>query len=128
MKLLLDTHALLWWVLDSKDLSKKARRVLSDVNNDVYVSAATAWELATKFRLGKLPEADPFIHSFSDTLQRLGFLELPISVEHAERAGLLRINHKDPFDRMLIAQAQAEGLVLVSNEELFDTYHIQRLW
>lgn len=128
MKLLLDTHALLWWVLDSKDLSRKVRRALTDVNNDVFVSAATAWEVATKFRLGKLPEADPFIHSFSDTLQRLGFLELPISVEHAERAGLLRIDHKDPFDRMLITQAQAEGLVLVSNEDLFDSYHVQRLW
>ncbi len=128
MKLLLDTHALLWWVLDSKDLSRKARRALTDVNNDVFVSAATAWEVATKFRLGKLPKADPFIHSFSDTLQRLGFLELPISVEHAERAGLLRIDHKDPFDRMLITQAQAEGLVLVSNEDLFDSYHVQRLW
>lgn len=128
MKLLLDTHALLWWVLDSKDLSRKARRALTDVNNDVFVSAATAWEVATKFRLGKLPEADSFVHSFSDTLQRLGFLELPISVEHAERAGLLRIDHKDPFDRMLITQAQAEGLVLVSNEDLFDSYHVQRLW
>lgn len=128
MKLLLDTHALLWWVLDSKDLSKKARRALTDVNNDVFVSATTAWEVATKFRLGKLPEADPFIHSFGGTLQRLGFMELPISVEHAERAGLLRIDHKDPFDRMLITQAQAEGLVLVSNEDLFDSYHVQRLW
>lgn len=128
MKLLLDTHALLWWVLDSKELSRKARRALSDVNNDVYVSAATAWEVATKFRIGKLPDADQLAHSFSDTLQRLGFLELPISIEHAERAGLMRIKHKDPFDRMLIAQSQAEGLVLVSNEEVFDTFNVQRLW
>ncbi len=128
MKLLLDTHALLWWALDSKELSRKARRALSDVNNDVYVSAVTAWEVATKFRIGKLPDADQLAHSFSDTLQRLGFLELPISIEHAERAGLMRIEHKDPFDRMLIAQSQAEGLVLVSNEEVFDAFNVQRLW
>ena len=128
MKLLLDTHAFLWWALDSKELSRKARRALSDVNNDVYVSAATAWEVATKFRIGKLPDADQLAHSLSETLQRLGFLELPISIEHAERAGLMRIEHRDPFDRMLIAQSQAEGLVLVSNEEVFDTFNVQRLW
>jgi PIN domain nuclease of toxin-antitoxin system len=128
MKLLLDTHALLWWALDSAELGKKARRALSDVNNEVYVSAATAWELATKFRIGKLPEADAFVHSFSGTIERMGFLELPTSVEHAERAGLMKIEHKDPFDRMLIAQAQAEGLVLVSNEALFDTFQVHRIW
>jgi PIN domain nuclease of toxin-antitoxin system len=128
MKLLLDSHALLWWALDSEELSRKARRALSDVNNDVYVSAATAWEIATKFRIGRLPDADQLAHSFSDTLQRLGFLELPISIEHAERAGLMRIEHKDPFDRMLIAQSQAEGLVLVSNEGLFDAFNVHRLW
>lgn len=128
MQLLLDTHALLWWALDSKSLSKKARRALNDLNNDVYVSAASAWEIATKFRIGRLPDAESFIHSFSDTLQRLGFLELPISVEHAKRAGLMLIEHKDPFDRMLIAQAQAEGFVLVSNEALFDACNIHRLW
>jgi PIN domain nuclease of toxin-antitoxin system len=128
MQLLLDTHALLWWALDSENLSKKARHALNDLNNDVYISAASAWEIATKFRIGKLPEAESFIHSFSDTLQRLGFLELPISAEHAKRAGLMLIEHKDPFDRMFIAQAQAEGFVLVSNEALFDTYNIHRLW
>jgi PIN domain nuclease of toxin-antitoxin system len=128
MQLLLDTHALLWWALDSENLSKKARRALNDLNNDVYVSAASAWEIATKFRIGKLPDAESFVHSFSDTLQRLGFLELPISVDHAKRAGLMFIEHKDPFDRMLIAQAQAGGFVLVSNEALFDAYNIHRLW
>jgi PIN domain nuclease of toxin-antitoxin system len=128
VQLLLDTHALLWWALDSADLSKKARRALNDLNNDIYVSAASAWEIATKYRIGKLPEAESFVHSFSETLQRLGFLELAISVEHAKRAGLMLAEHKDPFDRMLIAQAQAEGFVLVSNEALFDAYNVHRLW
>jgi PIN domain nuclease of toxin-antitoxin system len=128
MQLLLDTHALLWWVLDSDDLSKKARKAIGDFNNEVFVSAATSWEIATKFRIGRLPEAEAFVHSLRDNLRKLGFSELPISVEHAQRAGLLAGDHKDPFDRMLIAQAQAEGLLLISNEKLFDSYHIHRLW
>jgi PIN domain nuclease of toxin-antitoxin system len=128
VKLLLDTHALLWWILDSKDLSRKARRALTSFDNEVYVSAATAWEIATKSRLGKLPAADPFAHSISESLNKLGFEELAISVDHAQRAGLLPGHHRDPFDRLLIAQAQAENLVLISNEKLFDDYHVQRLW
>jgi PIN domain nuclease of toxin-antitoxin system len=128
MRLLLDTHALLWWVLDAEGLSKKARSALKDFNNEVYVSAATAWEIAIKFRIGRLPEAESFVHSFGDNLRKLGFAELPISVEHAQRAGLLPGEHKDPFDRMLIAQAQTEGFQLISNETLFDAYHVHRLW
>jgi len=128
MQLLLDTHALLWWALDSKELSRKARKAIGDYENDVFVSAATAWEIAIKFRSGRLPEAEPFVHSFRSNLKKMGFSELHISVEHAQRAGLLPGEHKDPFDRMLIAQTQAEGLLLVSNEELFDTFHIHRLW
>jgi PIN domain nuclease of toxin-antitoxin system len=128
MQLLLDTHALLWWVLDAKDLSRKARRIIADYDNQVFVSAATAWEIAIKFRIGRLPQAEAFVHSLRGNLARLGFSELPISVDHAQRAGLLPSDHKDPFDRMLIAQAQAEGLVLVSNENLFDAYHVHRIW
>ena len=128
MRLLLDAHALLWWMLDLKDLSGKARKAIGDFNNDVFVSAATTWEIATKFRIGRLPEAGPLVHSFRDNLRTLGFLELSISVEHAQRAGLLPGGHKDPFDRMLIAQAQTEGLLLVSKKELFDSYHVHRLW
>ena len=128
MNLLLDTHALLWWILDTNDLSRKARAAIRSFHNEVYVSAATAWEIATKSRLGKLAAADPFVHSIGDSLRKLGFEELPISVDHAQRAGLLPGHHRDPFDRLLIAQAQAENLVLVSNERLFDEYRIQRLW
>lgn len=128
MRLLLDTHALLWWILDSKDLSRKARSALTLLGNEVYVSAATAWEIATKSRLGKLPAADPFVHSIGDSLHKLGFQELAISVDHTQRAGLLPGNHRDPFDRLLIAQAMAENLILISNEMVFDEYHVQRLW
>lgn len=128
MQLLLDTHALLWWVLDHNDLSRQARKAIGDFNNEIFVSAATVWEIAIKFRLGRLPEAEVFVHSFHSNLRKLGFSELPISVEHAQRAGLLPGKHKDPFDRMLIAQAQAEGMLLISNEELFDAYHVHRIW
>lgn len=128
MKLLLDTRTLLWWVLDTKDLSRKARNAISSFHNQIYVSAATAWEIATKSRIGKLPAADPFVHTISDSLNKLGFDELAISVDHAQRAGLLPGDHRDPFDRLLIVQAQAENLVLVSNEKIFDDYNVQRLW
>jgi PIN domain nuclease of toxin-antitoxin system len=128
VKLLLDTHTLLWWILDSKDLSRKARNAITSFRNEIFVSAASAWEIATKSRIGKLPAADPFVHSIGESLEKLGFHELPISIGHAQRAGLLPGQHRDPFDRLLIAQAQAENMVLVSNEEVFDDYHVQRLW
>jgi PIN domain nuclease of toxin-antitoxin system len=94
----------------------------------VYVSAVTAWEIAIKYRLGKFPQAGSFATRIGPALDELGFLELPITIDHAQRAGLLPGGHKDPFDRLLIAQAQAENLVLISNERLFDGYGIRRLW
>lgn len=128
MRFLLDTHALIWWVLDSDSLSKGARRAISEIGNEIYVSAATAWEIGTKFRLGKLPQAGSFVNRFGESLLDLGFLDLPITIDHAQRAGLLPGSHKDPFDRLLIAQAQAENLIFISNEQLFDGYGIRRLW
>ena len=128
MRVLLDTHALLWWVQDDPQLSRKARTVLASLTTEVYVSAASAWEIATKVRIGKLAGATAFAADFPERLRQLGFRELPITVEHGQRAGLLPGAHKDPFDRMLIAQAQAENMCIVSNESIFDKYHVQRLW
>jgi PIN domain nuclease of toxin-antitoxin system len=128
VRFLLDTHALIWWVLDSESLGKHARKALSELGNEIFVSPATVWEIATKFRLGKLPQAGPFVNRFDESLVELGFLDLPITIDHAQRAGLLPGNHKDPFDRLLISQAQAENLVLISNEQVFDNYGIRRLW
>ena len=128
MRLLLDTHALLWAVSGDAALSRKAAAAIADLENEIYVSAASVWEIATKFRNGKLPNADPFVHAMAESLQRLGFRGLPISLEHAGRAGLLPGEHRDPFDRMLVAQAQAEDLVLVSNERVFDEWKVRRLW
>jgi PIN domain nuclease of toxin-antitoxin system len=128
MHVLLDTHALLWWLSDDPALAKDARRAIADTNNVVLVSAASAWEIATKVRLGKLPTALDLAADFTSYLDREGFQILTISGEHAIRAGLLPGSHKDPFDRMLIAQAQAENMPIVSNEALFDTYGVRRLW
>jgi PIN domain nuclease of toxin-antitoxin system len=129
VRLLLDTHALLWWVTDSENLSTKARQAIGDRANEVLISAASVLEIAIKYRLGRLPNAEAFVYGIEHLVRTLGFFELPISLSHAKRAGLLPIeNHKDPFDRMLIAQALAEDLQLVSNEAVFDSYFVHRLW
>jgi PIN domain nuclease of toxin-antitoxin system len=125
---LLDTHALLWWLSDDPALTKHARKIIAETRNVVFVSAASAWEVATKVRLGKLPSAADLAGDFTGHLEREGFQILAISAEHAIRAGLLPGRHKDPFDRMLIAQAQAENMPVVSNEAVFDTYGLRRLW
>ncbi|MBV9337027.1 MAG: type II toxin-antitoxin system VapC family toxin [Solirubrobacterales bacterium] len=127
LKLLLDTHALIWWAIDDPNLSRRVRALLGRPGHTVYVSAASAWEIATKARLGKLqwPEEAGSVESY---IRLQGFDALPISVEHAERAGNLAIAHRDPFDRMLIAQATTQSLVLASNEALFDGFGVRRLW
>jgi PIN domain nuclease of toxin-antitoxin system len=127
LRVLLDTHTLLWWVANDPSLSSAADRVLQDEANEVFVSAVSAWEVTTKARLGKLI-AGPLAHNFTAEVRRQGFLPLPITLEHGERAGSLPGHHRDPFDRMLIAQAQAEHLVLVSNDAVLDRYGVQRLW
>ena len=128
MRLLLDTHALLWWLAGDEALSRRAREAISDENNPVVVSAASAMEVATKFRIGKLPDAALLVQDFEAIVAEQGFDELAISVHHARLAGEMNIPHKDPFDRLLIAQAQAEDMMMVSNEALFDSFAVKRLW
>lgn len=128
MRILLDTHTLLWWVYTNPRLSRVARAAIDDDANDVFVSAASAWEIATKYRIGKLSDARLVAEDMPGTLADEGFGELAISVRHAQRAGDLVGHHNDPFDRMLIAQAMIENMVLVSNERTFDTYGVKRLW
>ena len=128
MKLLLDTHALIWWLAGDAALSLRARDTIADEANIVLISAASAMEISTKYRLGKLAKAALLAQDFEAIVAAQGFSELPISVRHARLAGQMNIAHKDPFDRLLIAQAQADGLVLVSNEALFDSFAVQRLW
>ncbi len=128
MRLLLDTHALLWWLAGDPRLPASARDVIADTSNDIHVSAASAWEVTTKHRLGKLATAGPLAVDFAREIYRQGFTALPISLEHAQVAGALSGVHRDPFDRMLIAQAREEKMALVSNEELFDAFDVVRVW
>ena len=128
MRLLIDTHALLWWLTDDPALPASARKHIARAGNTVLVSSASAWEIATKFRLGKLPDASDLLTDFAGYLARERFEGLAISTDHAVRAGLLPGPHKDPFDRMLIAQAQAESLPILSNDAAFDVYGVRRLW
>lgn len=125
MNLLLDTHALLWWA-EGEGLSPKGNKAIKGAAV-VYVSAASAWEIATKVRIGKLPWRQA-LGTVAAYILSQDFRQLPISFDHAERAGQLAIANRDPFDRMLIAQALAEDLTLVSNEVAFDATGVRRLW
>jgi PIN domain nuclease of toxin-antitoxin system len=128
VRLLLDTHAFLWWLEGNRRLSQKARQSMEDPETAVFVSAASAWEIATKFRLGKLPGAAAIANDIAAAVASQAFTPLVITLVHAQRAGALRSEHRDPFDRMLIAQAQIEDLFLVTNEKLFDSFDVQRFW
>jgi PIN domain nuclease of toxin-antitoxin system len=128
MRLLLDTHALLWWANDNPQLSSVARAHIQHGNNHVLVSSASVWEIAVKFKNGRLPSAQGFVTEISEYLRLQNFEALPITVEHALRAGLLSGPHRDPFDRMLIAQALQENLALISNDQALDGYGAQRVW
>ncbi len=128
MRLLLDTHAFLWWLAGDEALSSAARAAIADDANGVFVSAASAWEIATNYRIGKLPGVAAVVADLDGAIADQGFVALPIGVRHGQAAGALPGPHRDPFDRMLIAQAMLENLVLVSNEQPFDAYGVARLW
>ena len=122
-RLLLDTHAFLWWLADAPQLGELARKAIGDDRNDVFVSAATGWELAIKRAAGKLQAPDNLDVMVEDS----GFSHLPITFFHGEQAGALPMHHRDPFDRMLIAQAQAEGLVIVTKDPYIPRYGVRTL-
>ena len=128
MHILLDTHALIWWMSGSESLTRAAREAILDKRNTVVVSAVSAWEMATKVRLGRLPLDADIMRDFSAYLVQSNFRELSVTAEHGVRAGFLPEPLRDPFDRMLIAQAQAESLAIVSNEAIFDRYGVKRIW
>lgn len=128
MRALLDTHTLIWWISADPSLTQTACGIITDTDNTLVVSAASAWELAIKYRLGKLRKAADLVSDFSGRIAREGFDLLPISAEHGIRAGLLPGLHKDPFDRMLIAQSQSENIPIISNDAVFETYGVRRLW
>jgi len=127
MEVLLDSPALLWWFNEPQRLSKRANSILTNTDNTVLVSAAVAWELSIKVSLGKL-DALALLPGLTQRLQKEGFTELMISVAQAVRAGLLPLHHRDPFDRLLVAQAQDLGIPIVSADELLDRYDVKRVW
>ena len=122
-RLLLDTHVLLWWLSDDSQLGEASRQAISNPRNQVYVSAASTWEISIKKSTGKLSAPE----DMDAIVENEGFDKLPISLFHGEQAGLLPEHHKDPFDRMLIAQAQSEGLVIVTADEKIVQYNIRTM-
>ncbi|MEN9315135.1 MAG: hypothetical protein RIS35_1528 [Pseudomonadota bacterium] len=128
MRLLLDTHALLWWQTDDARLSAHARAAIADEANEVFVSAASAWEIATKVRIGKLDGIPQAAQRFDELLRADGFQPLPIDHRHALRAGCYPQEHRDPFDRMLAAQSELESLTLVTVDPAFGAFGTRTLW
>ncbi len=128
MRILLDTHVLLWWLDGDERLVASARALIQDEANAVFVSAASAWEISTKVRIGKLPGAVAVATDLPAVLARQGFGTLDFTVAHALRAGALPGAHRDPFDRMLAAQSQAEDLPLMSGDAALDAFGVVRLW
>jgi PIN domain nuclease of toxin-antitoxin system len=123
MRLLLDTAVLLWWLHDDSRLGHRARAAIADPGNEVFVSAASAWEISLKRASGKLKSAFDVV----EILQRNSFIELPIEVQHAVAAAELPRHHNDPFDRMLVAQAQIEDLTLVADDAEIAKYDVELL-
>ena len=118
---MLDTHALLWWLSGVESLGLVARGSIAEVENEVFVSAASLWEISIKRQLGKLKAPE----DMEDVVSKSGFYALPFALFHAQQAGGLPIHHRDPFDRMLIAQAQAEGLSTVTVDRAFSDYGVR---
>ncbi len=127
-RLLLDTHALLWWWSDEALLPPRVRETLSDADTAAFVSAASAWEIATKVRLGRLTPHRDVVPRFGELAMAADLRHLPLTHRHGLRAGSYPNEHRDPFDRMLAAQAELESLTLVTRDEAFKDFPVQVLW
>ncbi len=126
--LLLDTHTFLWWASDAVELSITARKAISDTGNECFLSSASCWEMAIKSSLGKLRLSKSVERFVSDLITENGFRLLPIDLRHAAKVETLPFHHRDPFDRLLIAQAITEKLTLVSADSMLSGYDVQLLW
>ncbi|MEL6493176.1 MAG: type II toxin-antitoxin system VapC family toxin [Cyanobacteria bacterium J06621_3] len=122
---LIDTHILLWWVFDDPKLKESSRAIIANPAHLIFVSSVSAWEIATKYRLGKLSQAQNLVEHYPQVLSQARFLELPMTSAHALRAGNLPIEHRDPFDRMLMAQAEIESLPMMTYDSAFTLASIQ---
>ena len=127
MTVLLDTHSLKWWLDDPTQLSESAKNAIENRSNSIMISAVVPWELAIKTSIGKL-RVHGLLASWPTRIAAEGFLEIPVESAHAIRAGLLPRHHKDPFDRLLVAQAQATGWPIISADPVFDHYGVRRIW
>ena len=128
MRLLLDTHTFLWWIDNDPHLSTQARALISDSNNELYFSAASGWEIAIKARIGKLAMPDNLEQFIIEQLVLNQFTVLPIQLTHALHVYTLPLLHRDPFDRLLVAQSQVEDLLLLTNDALIQQYTTQTTW
>jgi len=123
--MLLDTHIFLWWLFDDPKLPTGIRRFVKDKNNTIFVSAASVWEIATKFRLGRLPKAAEVAKNVPEWITRAGFESMPVTAEHAQLAGDWNLSHRDPFDRMLAAQAKLEKMPLATVDILLKGFPVE---
>ncbi len=128
MQILLDTHAFLWFTRASPELSEKAKELIEDAENDLFLSIASPWETGIKVSTGKLTLGRPADIFFEDRMQRSGIALLPITLAHIACVSTLPMHHRDPFDRMLIAQSLTENIPILSADAAFDPYGVQRLW
>lgn len=128
MRVLLDTHVFLWALLEPERLSKTSKKLLEDWQTEILLSSASAWEIATKHRLGKLRQAAHLVEHFDQAVNSLQASELPIVRSHALKAGAWQLEHRDPFDRMLAAQAWLEGLPLLTADPVFEAFPIEVIW
>jgi len=127
MEILLDSHALVWWMLESPRLSRRALEIFRSAGSPILVSAVVAWELSIKVNAGKIQPPD-LITRLDEAMTHQRLMELPITLDHAVRAGLLPLHHRDPFDRLLVAQAQALNLPILSADPGLDEYDVRRVW
>lgn len=128
MKLLLDTHAFLWFVTDDPQLSAPAKAAIADPNNEILISPASYWEIAIKVSIGKYPLTVPYEQFITQGIKGNNFVILPIEVKHTAVIPTLPHHHGDPFDRLIISQAMEEQVKVVSADTQFDAYPVQRLW
>jgi len=123
--MLLDTHIFLWWLFGDKNLPDGIRRYIENRDHEVYISAASVWEIATKYRLGKLPHAESVAKRTPVWIEKAGFNSLPITAEHAQLAGSWMDSHRDPFDRMLAAQSKLENIPLATVDKALHQFSIE---
>ncbi len=128
MSILLDTHTLLWFLLDDPRLSRKALEIIVEADGSIFVSPASLWEIAIKISLGKYALPAPFAAFWEEQFKTNDFTLLPIGISHAARIAELPFHHRDPFDRLIIAQSQVEGVQVISNDTIFDQYGVNRIW